>query len=187
MRMGHPRWCSPGRGVTGRTYFILAPTAGGRPATSCRRGPQPGHYQLGTNAPLAFRDRRPPVPGGWTTVAKSKRRIGAQLIMTGLWTAPAGGGRSSAGRGGEDEVGAAGDAAARRTPPGVPHTHSRSSVVRVTHSTVVVRGKRCQIGHFVTAFPARPNPGDDFRDPIEHVRPGPPGGATEQGSHSVQG
>src|SRR5664279_2217281 len=67
MRMGHPRWCSPGRGVTGRTYFMLAPTAGGRPATSCRRGPQPGHYQLGTNAPLAFRDRRPPARNGWTT------------------------------------------------------------------------------------------------------------------------
>jgi hypothetical protein len=40
---------------------------------------------------------------------------------------------------------------------------------------VVVRGKRCQIGHFVTAFPARPNPDDDFRDPFEHVRPGPTG------------
>src|SRR5664279_795855 len=70
---------------------------------------------------------------------------------------------------------------------GCPYTHSLSSVLRVTHPTVVVRGKRCQIGHFVTAFPARPDPDDDFRDPIEHVSPGPAWGATEQGGHSVQG
>src|SRR5664279_6524148 len=119
-----------------------------------------------------------PFGGGWTTVAKSARASGCfgALVPDGrpdggaLWT--------------------------KEPVPAVDHLPPATAVDGAGgyqsgrgghHPSVVVRGKRCQVGHFVAAFPARPNPGDDFRDPFEHVRPWPTGGAAEQGSHSVQG
>src|SRR5664279_1072614 len=170
----------PGR--TGRS--VVHPFGGGGTTVATARASGRALVWAGRPAGTGALWTKEPMP------AVDHSRRATQLLLT----APAG---SRAGRGGQHRRGHSASPEqldAKRPGPGRRHRglgwlhiRSRSTVLRVSHPSVVVRGKRCQIGHFVAAFPARPNPGDNFRDPFEHVRPWPTGGAAEQSSHSVQG